>query len=85
MAKQELVSELQNQVHEAEGRLEQVKADLAKGVENPMLDMAKVQELEEILRGICNTDCAVAGSPKGKDHGDGDPHTITSGEPLGNE
>ena len=70
--KQELIGELQSQVQEAEGRLEQVKADLAKDVENPTPDLAKVQELEEILRGLCNTDTTTTGSPTGKGHADGE-------------
>ena len=70
--KQEQMGELQNQAQEAEGRLDQVKADLAKGVENPTPDLANVQELEEILTGLCNTDTATAGTPTGKGNAEGE-------------
>jgi len=71
-AKQELISELQNQVQEAEGRLEQVKADLAKDGESPKHDLAKIQELEEIL-GLCYTEATTERIPTEKDNPEGTP------------
>ena len=59
-------------MQEAEGRLEQVMADLAKGSENTTPDLAKVQELEEILKGIYN-------------EGSGRDHTRTMGQGSGGE
>ena len=41
--------ELEIQVKEAEARLAQVKADLAKGTEAPPAEAAKIQVLEAIL------------------------------------
>ena len=52
VTKQEAVAELQGQVKEADAGLAQVRADLAKGAENPTPAAATVPELETILKGV---------------------------------
>ena len=69
-AKQEQVGELQTQVQEAEGRLEKVMGDVAKGAENHTPDLAKVRELEEILKGINNEGTKKAGPKRSQGQGE---------------
>ena len=86
--KQEQVGELQNQAQEAEGRLEQVMTDLAKGTENSTPDMAKVQELEAILMGIWSEESKEDGPARTTGQGDGgdrgrtleEPHPVQDGK-----
>ena len=73
-AKQGVIGELQSQVLEAEGRLDKVKADLARGAANPKHDLANVQELEEILTGLCYSEAPTEKNPREQGNPEGDTH-----------